>query len=53
MGSVAEEGCVILVRDVCEMLAIRITTGGMSFARIWPHMAVVWSMTRQTRWSLV
>jgi hypothetical protein len=22
MGSVAEEGCVILVRDVCEMLAL-------------------------------
>jgi hypothetical protein len=32
MGSVAEEGCVILARDVCEVLAIRITTGGMSFA---------------------
>jgi hypothetical protein len=30
MGSVAEEGCVILVRDVCEMLAD--STGGMSFA---------------------
>jgi hypothetical protein len=42
MGSVAEEGCVILVRDVCKSENASITTGGelcsylAAFGRIWP-----------------